>query len=72
MDPPLPPAGHKIVRNYDVGTTVAFNDSVLYTCEPGTFFASDLSKANFGVMCKSDGTWDEPSPWDICYEPSGT
>ncbi|XP_059083502.1 uncharacterized protein LOC131880812 [Tigriopus californicus] len=70
INPPQPPMGHHIVSLYENGTTVTFNDSVVYVCEDGYFFEEDKYLKNFTIQCLSNGSWNAPTVWKKCFQPS--
>ncbi len=71
IEPPNPPNGTHLSRQYVGGQTVAFGEVVDYTCEEGYFFGIDKNLTSVNLTCYSNGSWELPGAWEKCYHPSG-
>ena len=70
IDPPVK-NDENIQSDYVTGTTIAFGESVSYSCLSGHFFEADYYQVSFDVTCNADGSWIEPAKWPKCVRPEG-
>ena len=70
IEPPFPPNGTHLVRNYTGGQVTKFGEVAHYICEDEHYFGMDMNLTSTNLTCFTNGSWEFPGYWEPCFHPS--
>ncbi len=66
--PPTATATAHLTAVYTPSTVIDFGTNVTYQCDNGEKLVSDQTSNTVDVKCKTDASYEEPSPWPPCTD----